>query len=152
MLRYFYENDLVNIINEQPKDWEEAIQFSGEIMKEKGLVTDKYIYDVIEDVKKYGPYIVIVPNVAMPHSSAENEGVLDTGIGFTIIPEKISFEKNNPEKDAKLFFMLAAKDGEAHMQNISDLSEMLMHEGMIDDLMRINTMDDYRSVMEKYTL
>lgn len=150
MLRYFYENQLIKIMSEQPQDWEEAIRFSGEIMKENGLVTDKYINDVIRDVHEYGPYIVIVPNVAMPHSSAENEGVLGTGIGFTVMPEIVSFEEGNPEKDAKLFFMLAAKDGDAHMKNIADLSEMLMEDGMIDDLMGIKSMDDYVAVMEKH--
>lgn len=151
MLRYFYENQLVKIMEDQPKDWEEAIRFSGEIMKEKGLVTDQYIDDVIRDVHEYGPYIVIVPNVAMPHSSAKNEGVLGTGIGFTLIPEVVSFEAGNPEKDARLFFMLAAKDAEAHMKNIGDLSEMLMEDDMIDDLMGIKTMEDYVKVMEKHS-
>lgn len=150
MLQYFYDNDLVKIMDRQPKDWEEAIRFSGEIMKEKNLVSDLYINDVIKDVHEYGPYIVIVPNVAMPHSSAKNEGVLGTGIGFTIMPETVSFEEGNPEKDAKLFFMLAAKDAEAHMKNIGDLSEMLMEDDMISDLMTIKTMEDYVAVMEKH--
>lgn len=150
MLQYFYDNGLVKIMDRQPRDWEEAIRFSGEIMKEKGLVSDLYIDDVIRDVKEYGPYIVIVPNVAMPHSSAKNEGVLGTGIGFTIMPEVVSFEADNPEKDAKLFFMLAAKDSEAHMKNIGDLSELLMEDEMIADLMTIKTMDDYRAVMKKH--
>lgn len=72
MLRYFLENDLLNITDKAPKDWEEAMRISGEVMKKKGLVTDQYIDQVIADVKEYGPYIVIVPGVAMPHSSAKN--------------------------------------------------------------------------------
>ena len=75
MLRYFLENGLINITDKHPQNWEEAIRISGEIMKKNNLVTDEYIDQVIADVKKYGPYIVIVPGVAMPHSSAENSGV-----------------------------------------------------------------------------
>ena len=85
---------------------------------------------MFNDVKEYGPYIVIVPGVAMPHSSAKNEGVLGTGIGFTLLPEAVSFEAGNPEKDAQLFFMLAAKDSAAHMENIANLSDLLMTEGL----------------------
>ncbi|MER2118095.1 MAG: PTS sugar transporter subunit IIA, partial [Enterococcus casseliflavus] len=81
MLRYFYENELVAINHEQPEDWEAAIWASGEGLKQKALITDQYIEDVIRDVHQYGPYIVIIPKVAMPHSSAESKGVLGTGIG-----------------------------------------------------------------------
>lgn len=152
MLRYFYDNNLVAISKETPKDWQEAIRASGEILKQNKLITDQYIEQVIADVKEYGPYIVIVPGVAMPHSSAKNEGVLGTGIGFTLFPEAISFEEGNPEKDAQLFFMLAAKDPGAHMENIANLSDLLMTEGLIADLKKVKTMKDYVAVMEKYQL
>lgn len=88
----------------------------------------------------------------MPHSSAKNEGVLGTGIGFTLLPEAVSFEAGNPEKDAQLFFMLAAKDSVAHMENIANLSDLLMTEGLIADLKKVKTMEDYITVMEKYQL
>ena len=152
MLRYFLENGLLNITDKAPKDWEEAMRISGEVMKKKGLVTDQYIDQVIADVKEYGPYIVIVPGVAMPHSSAKNEGVKGTGIGCTIFPNTVSFEEENPEKDAKLFFMLAAKDSDQHMENIANLSNMLMEDGLIDDLMAVKNLDDYKAVVEKYNV
>ncbi|GET05927.1 PTS ascorbate transporter subunit IIA [Ligilactobacillus agilis] len=150
MLRYFYDNKLIRFEEEIPANWEEAIRFSGRVMKNQNLVTDRYIDQVISDVKEYGPYIVIVPGVAMPHSSAKNEGVIGTGIGFTIMPKTVSFEEGNEEKDAKLFFMLAAKDSEAHMQNIANLSDMLMEEDMVDDLMKVRNMEDYVAVMNKH--
>lgn len=152
MLRYFYDNDLIKIMDKQPKDWEEAIWFSGEIMKEHGLITDQYIKDIIRDCHEYGPYIVILPDIAIPHSSAESKGVLGTGIGFTVLPDRVSFEEGNPEKEAKLFFMLAAKDADAHMENIANLSELLMIDEMIPDLMSIKTKDDYVRVMEKHQM
>lgn len=150
MLRYFYDNKLIRFEEEIPANWEEAIRFSGRVMKNQNLVTDRYIDQVISDVKEYGPYIVIVPGVAMPHSSAKNEGVIGTGIGFTIMPKTVSFEEDNEEKDAKLFFMLAAKDSEAHMQNIANLSDMLMEEDIVDDLMKVRNMEDYVAVMNKH--
>lgn len=150
MLRYFYENELVAINHEQPEDWEAAIWASGEGLKQKALITDQYIEDVIRDVHQYGPYIVIIPKVAMPHSSAESKGVLGTGIGLTIFPTPVSFQDDDPDKEAQLFFMLAAKNAEAHMNNIASLSEMLMEEGLVEDLLGVKTMADFEAVMEKY--
>lgn len=152
MLRYFLDNNLVRFSDKQPHDWEEAIRISGEVMKDNDLVTDQYIDRVIDDVKEYGPYIVIVPGVAMPHSSSENEGVLGTGIGFTIMPGKVAFEEGNPDKEAKLFFMLAAKDHDTHVKNIAKLSDMLMEEDMVNNLLTIKDMDDYKKVMDQYDM
>ncbi|WP_207940419.1 PTS system, ascorbate-specific IIA component [Enterococcus sp. DIV2402] len=150
MLRYFYDNQLIKIMDKQPKNWEEAIRFSGEILKEHHLITDQYIEDIIRDCHEYGPYIVIIPDVAMPHSSAESSGVLGTGIGFTIMQKRVSFEEGNPEKDAKLFFTLAAKDADSHMKNIANLSELLMMEDMVPDLLTIETLRDFERIMEKH--
>ena len=61
-------------------------------------------------------------------------------------------EEENPEKDAKLFFMLAAKDSDQHMENIANLSNMLMEDGLIDDLMAVKNLDDYKAVVEKYNV
>lgn len=152
MLRYFYENNLVKIMDRQPKDWEESIWLSGEIMKENNLISDQYIKDIIRDCHEYGPYIVIIPDVAIPHSSATSTGVLGTGIGFTIFPHRISFEEGNPEKDAKLFFMLASKNVDIHKNNIAKLSKLLMIDDILPDLLSIETMDDYVRVMEKYQM
>ncbi|MDF7682935.1 PTS sugar transporter subunit IIA [Lactobacillus sp. ESL0679] len=152
MLRYFLENHLINISTEHPQNWEDAIRVSGEIMKSNNLVTDKYVDQVIADVKKYGPYIVIVPGVAMPHSQADSSGVLGTGIGLTIFPEAVSFDKDDSEKDAQLFFMLAAKDNKQHMENIANLSNMLMEDGLIEDLRKVKSLEDYHQVMDKYEL
>lgn len=150
MLRYFLENNLLNISDEHPRNWEEAIRVAGKVMKQENLVTDDYIDSVIADVKKYGPYIVIVPEVAMPHSKADSKGVLGTGIGFTILPEEVSFDDSDPDKKAKLFFMLAAKDSNTHVKNIANLSDMLMEDNMIEDLLKVKDLDDYKKVMEKH--
>ncbi|KWX58313.1 PTS sugar transporter subunit IIA [Lactobacillus crispatus] len=152
MLRYFLENNLLNITDEHPETWEEAIRVAGKVMKQDKLVTDDYIDSVIADVKKYGPYIVIVPGVAMPHSKADSEGVLGTGIGLTILPEPVSFDESDPDKSAKLFFMLAAKDNNTHVKNIAHLSDMLMEDNMIYDLSKVKNLDDYKAVMKKHNM
>lgn len=152
MLSYFLENHLLNISQKHPKDWQEAIRISGEVMKKNNLVTDEYINQVIKDVKQYGPYIVIVPGVAMPHSQADSSGVLGTGIGLTIFNQPISFDINDPEKAAQLFFMLAAKDNNMHMKNIANLSNLLMEDSMIDDLCQVKSLDDYQKVMQKHKI
>lgn len=152
MLEYFFKNDLVRFSEKQPENWEEAIRISCENLLGKEIINQTYIDEIIECVHKFGPYIVIVPGVAMPHSSEQSTGVFGTAISFTKMPGDVVFEEGNPEKNARLFFTLAAKNGDEHVENISNLSEMLMTDGLIEDLMDISTMEEYQTLIEKYQL
>lgn len=152
MLKYFYDNELIRFCEETPSDWKSAIALSCQTLLEKEIITQQYVNEIIECVQKYGPYIVIVPGVAMPHSSEESQGVLGTAISFTKMKQDVVFEEGNAEKNARLFFTLAAKNSEEHVENISKLSEMLMTDGVIEALMAVETMDDYKKVMTTFEL
>ncbi|MCT8386701.1 PTS sugar transporter subunit IIA [Leuconostoc mesenteroides] len=150
MLKYFYDNDLVRIYDETPQDWREALRIASENLKEKEIITDAYINEIIKNVEVNGAYIVIVPGVVMPHALATGPGVLGTGIGFAKFSEMVSFEEGNPEKQGKLFFTLAAKNEEQHLENIQNLMALLMTDGMIEALSNIETLDDFNQVMNHF--
>ena len=52
-------------------DWREAIRMSCESLEADGTVEGNYKEDIIACVEKYGPYIVIMPDVAIPHSQGQ---------------------------------------------------------------------------------
>lgn len=150
MLKYFHDNDLVRIYDETPQDWREALRIASENLKEKEIITDAYINEIVKNVEVNGAYIVIVPGVVMPHALATGPGVLGTGIGFAKFSEMVSFEEGNPEKQGKLFFTLAAKNEEQHLENIQNLMALLMTDGMIEALSNIETLDDFNQVMNHF--
>lgn len=152
MLKYFHENELVRFCDETPSNWEEAIQMSCQTLLEKKYITQVYVDEIIDCVKKHGAYIVIVPGVAMPHSSEDSQGVLGTAISFTKMKEDVVFEEGNTDKNARLFFTLAAKNSEEHMENIANLSEMLMTDGLIEALNEVENQADYEKVMAEFDL
>ena len=93
---------------------------------------------------------MICPNVAMPHSTLGAEGVYKTGIGFMKVEKPVAFDDNDREKDARLFFTLAAINHDQHLNNMMQLSELLMNEEVVNDLLEIHNDDDLRKVIEKY--
>ncbi|MFZ2232472.1 MAG: PTS sugar transporter subunit IIA, partial [Lactococcus raffinolactis] len=95
MLTYFQEKDLVRISDQQPANWEEAIRISCDNLIEKEIINQIYVDEVVAAVHKYGPYIVIVPGVAMPQSTDKSEGVFGPAIAFTKFKEKSYFEAGN---------------------------------------------------------
>ena len=114
MLREFVEMNHY-LFAREAKDWEEAILMSCKSLEADGTVGSNYGQDIVECVRKYGPYIVIMPNVAMPHSQEGAVGVNKTAIGFMKLEKPVSFDPEDPEKDARLFFTLASCNPEQHL-------------------------------------
>ncbi|PHV69657.1 PTS sugar transporter subunit IIA [Sporanaerobium hydrogeniformans] len=132
-------------------NWEDAIEASCEPLLEDGSIEKSYVEAVINCVKKYGPYIVFAPNIAMPHSQEGAVGVNDTAISFMKVEKAVSFEEGNPEKDAKLFFVLASKDHEVHMKNMEKLAQMLLTNGIMDELLEAKNIEDLLAIDAKYS-
>ena len=139
MLREFVEKKHY-LFAEEAADWEEAI-----LMSCKSLEAD-----IVECVKKYGPYIVIMPNVALPHSQEGAVGVNKTAIGFMKLDKPVSFDPDDPEKDARLFFTLASCNPNQHLDNMTRLSEMLMNEELVEELLDASGPEDLLRLQEKY--
>ncbi|MBM7544739.1 PTS sugar transporter subunit IIA [Periweissella beninensis] len=139
MLNYFIENNLVQIVEKTPQNWQEAVRVSCQKLLEKNYITNDYVDKIITNVIENGPYIVIVPGIAMPHSEAENAGVLGTGIGFTKFADNVIFDEHDATKNAQLFFTLAAKDPKQHLENISNLMGFLADDQLINKLKTINS-------------
>ncbi|MBO0413093.1 PTS sugar transporter subunit IIA [Enterococcus hulanensis] len=152
MLKYFFDNDLINYSDKEITDWREAIAESCQLLMDKKFIDQNYVDEIIRCVEEHGPYIVIVPEVAMPHSSEDSEGVFGTAISFTKMKQPIQFESEDEEKSAVLFFTLAAKNAEEHMENIQNLSELLMTEGLIERLVATKSIEDYQTVMQEFNL
>lgn len=130
--------------------WEDAIRANGEVLKKEGYIDDQYVQAVIDCVNKYGPYIVIAPNIAMPHSTEGAPGVYNTGIGFMKVENPVHFDPNDSEKDARLFFMLASNDSDAHLNNMMQLADMLSNDDLVADLLLCKNDEDVLKVAEKY--
>ncbi len=131
-------------------DWEEAIRMSCESLEADGTVDESYKEEIIACVKKYGPYMVIMPGVAMPHSQEGAQGVKKTSIGFMKLENPVSFEEGNPDKEARLFFTLASCNPEQHLDNMAKLSDMLMQEEVIEALEKAKTPEDLLKIQEQY--
>ena len=115
--------------------WEEAVTASCQPLMDDGSIEQSYVDSVISCVKKYGPYIVFTPNVAMPHSQEGAVGVNKTAVSFMRLRNKVSFDPGNPEKDAAIFFVLASRNHDEHMENMENLAALLLEPGMIEKLM-----------------
>ena len=130
--------------------WQDAIRMSCESLEADGTVEANYKEDIIACVEKYGPYIVIMPNIAMPHSQEGAQGVHKTAIGFMKLDKPVSFDPEDPEKDAQLFFTLASCNPDQHLANMAKLSELLMNEVVVQALAEAKGPEDLLEIQAKY--
>lgn len=135
---------------EEAASWEDAVRMSCETLEADGTVEADYKEEIIECIRKYGPYIIIMPNVAMPHSQEGAKGVHKTAIGFMKLNKPVSFEPGDEEKEARLFFTLASCNPEQHLVNMTRLSELLMNEGAVEALLRANSPEDLIKIQSDY--
>lgn len=149
MLREFVEQKHVKIAKEA-KDWRDAVRMSCEVLEADNTVEANYKEDIIACIEKYGPYIVIAPNIAMPHSQEGAQGVHKTAIAFMKLDKPVSFEPGNPELDAQLFFTLASCDSAQHLDNMQKLSELLSNEELVEELAKITSVEDLLELQKKY--
>lgn len=79
------------------KDWEDAVRQSGKLLLETGAVKSEYVEEMVMNIKKNGPYIVVCPETALPHASAE-QGVVEEAASILRLKEPIDFHSgtNDP--------------------------------------------------------
>ena len=119
-------------------DWQEAIRASYRPLLEAGAVEDIYVQ------------AVIVPDIAMPHSTEGAKGCHGTAISFMKVEEPVDFDKQDPDKKARLFFSLAAVDHEQHLHNIQELMDALMNEELVNALLEAHTVEELQQAAQTY--
>lgn len=79
------------------KNWEEAVRRSGELLYETGAVEEIYIEEMILNIKRNGPYIVVCPGTALPHADTE-KGVIKEAASIVRLKQPIDFHSgvNDP--------------------------------------------------------
>lgn len=131
MLKELLKNNIKII--DSISNWEEAIYIAAEILLNKGCIEKRYIQAIIDNIYKYGNYIVLRDNAAMPHARAE-DGVIKNGISLLKVRKGVDFYQT--DKKIYLFFTLAAEDSNAHQDALLELANFLCDNEKIDKLIK----------------
>ncbi len=132
--------------------WQDAVRLSCESLAETGFVSPDYYKQIVDCIEKYGPYVVFDHYVAMPHSQEGAEGANQTAVGFMRVKEDVDFgvDEDGEQKIARLFFTLAAKDPNEHLDNMQQLMSIFTNEPLLDALMEADTPEDILAAEAKY--
>lgn len=144
MLMDFLE-DHIQVV-EAVDSWEDSVRQSARVLLEKKYITENYIDAMVKSVHMNGSYIVIIPNVAMPHARPE-EGVNKSCLSFLKINQPVMYPQ---DQEVRLVFVLAGNDNEGHIDLISSLADLLEDKQAVKALLQAKTPEEAKHVLKGY--
>ncbi|WP_017471390.1 PTS sugar transporter subunit IIA [Amphibacillus jilinensis] len=133
---YFTEENVA--FNVEARDWEDAIYKGVALLKKNGCVNEHYATAVVNNVNEFGPYIVLSPGIAIPHTRPEN-GALKVGMSLITLKTPVFFK--DTQEPVKVMISFSATDSEKHL-NIIKVIVKIVEKGLIDQISQINSLAD----------
>ncbi len=115
-------------------------------------VEPEYAEEIIRCVTEYDPYIILIPGVAMPHSTEGGELVHKTCLSFMKLQKPVSFDDSDPEKYADLFFTIASENAEKHLREMQELAGLLSDDQIVEELHKVRNETDLAALGNKYNI
>ncbi len=138
------EPDVIQL-NVSAANRDEAIYKAGYLLVKKGIVEERYIDAMLKACNDLGPYIVLVPGVAIPHARPE-AGAKGLGISIITLKEAIPFgnEENDP---VHTVIALASDDNKNHIGLLTSLSNFLMDNEKVNKMHAAKTTEEVISLL-----
>ncbi|OFK24967.1 MULTISPECIES: PTS sugar transporter subunit IIA [Olsenella] len=142
LLSQLYELKHFNLVD-GPLEWRDALREGIKPLVADGSVESEYADCLIKNVEEHGPYIVLIPGVAMPHAVAGAVGTNKEAISFMRVKEPVHFgAEDDPDTTATVFFTLSDVDAESHLVNMQRLAAVMSNEEVIDRLSKIESPEE----------
>jgi mannitol/fructose-specific phosphotransferase system IIA component (Ntr-type) len=101
---------------------------------------------MIKAVDDYGPYMVMIPEIALFHGGP-NEGVKEICLSLATFSEPIQF---NEERSIKAAFTFAAVDSNSHVDMLSKIAVLLQNEDFVTLLRNNGSKEEIMNIIKNY--
>lgn len=121
-------------------DWAQALLEAGRLLEESGDINHQYSLDMVELIKTNGPYIVVMPHVALAHARPKGN-VYHNAISIVTLENPVSFghSLNDP---VNVVIAIAAKTDNEHLQLFQCIANYLMDENNVKRIVKANSIED----------
>lgn len=133
---YLLDKNCISIVD-RVDSWQQGLNLSTQILLDQNCITVEYIKAIYKSIKQYGPYILLTPELIMPHARPE-QGVLQTGISLLKLNNSIEFFDN----DIKVILSLASIDSVSHIEYIKQIVDIISDETKYKHLLDSNNIEE----------
>lgn len=121
-------------VYDRADSWEDAIALATQPLLKKKLVTQSYLETMIHNVKKFGPYIVLSPGIAMPHAR-EEDGITQAGMSLLILKEPVLFS-DKPKDKVSLVIVSALTDYNESGFILRQIGKLINNQGAVENILK----------------
>lgn len=148
---YKLEKDMIQFAD-SVESWQKAVTMAALPLLQKGYIKESYIDAMINLVEELGPYIVLMPNFAMPHARPEN-GAIKGGFSILKLNEPVYFSEDR-QYYAKVILVLSCENSDSHIKVIqwigdtfssSENCEKLFNAGTTKEILDIFNREENQS-------
>ncbi|MBD1558819.1 PTS transporter subunit EIIA [Vibrio sp. S9_S30] len=144
------ENNSV-LLQAHASDWRAAIKLGTDMLLNSGAILPSYHTAIIRSIEKLGPYMVIAPQLALPHARPE-DGVNKTAFALVTLKEPIYFEGEDEPVD--VFITLAGSNADEHLEGLMEVTQVLEDEDSetgvdLEKIRRCQNVADVMSMIDK---
>jgi PTS system fructose-specific IIC component len=134
-------------LNVSASSKEDVLNKAVDLMCKQGNITDKDQYLASVFAREEESTTGVGDGIAIPHGRCE--GVSEPGLIAMVIPDGVEYEALDDEP-VNLLFLIAAnpQSGSAHIDILSKLSGMLMHEDFVAKLKAAKSPKEFLSVID----
>lgn len=109
-------------LHQKASDWKEAIKIGTDMLIASGAIKPSYHDAIISSIEEMGPYIIIAPNLALPHARPE-QGVNRTAFALVTLDTPVLFEGEDEPVD--VLITLAGSSSDQHMEGLMEVTQVL---------------------------
>lgn len=127
--------------------WREAITFAAQPLLEYSHIQQQYVDAMITHCEE-DPYIVIGPNIAIPHASPD-DGVNDVSMSLLKLDEGVRFTENYT---INLIIVIAATDKQKHLKALMQLMKLSGSDKDRNIITKSSSHEEIFRMIEKYSI
>ena len=134
-------------LNVDASDWRDSMVKSGQLLVDSDYITKDYIDLTIKCVEENGPYIVIIPGLALSHSRPD-VSVKKTGLSLITLSKPVCFDCDNDPVDIVL--TLEATDDTSHLQKLQSMADFISDEENIEFIKNAKSAEEVAKAINEF--
>ncbi|MGG1698111.1 BglG family transcription antiterminator [Bacillus zhangzhouensis] len=136
-------------LQQTAETWQEALAKAAQPLLDQNAIQGGYVEAMIQSVHQNGPYIVIAPQVAIPHARPE-DGVNTLSMSLMSFKQPVYFSKDE-KKQVRLVIVLAAIDSMTHLKALKQLTMLLSDEKRIQQLIEAEELATIQELIDQFS-
>jgi mannitol/fructose-specific phosphotransferase system IIA component (Ntr-type) len=128
--------------------WQEAIEAVGNILVKNGKVEKSFIHSMIGVVEEFGPYMILVPQVAFFHGRPGPE-VHEACLSLITLRSPVYFTEFDDQM-ITCAFGFGAIDSDSHINMLMSVSTLLQDEKFIDLIRNNGSRESILEIIQNY--